>query len=486
MMELKQATLEHAQSIAQLEALCFPEDEAASLETITLRLTVASKFFKMIVDNENQLIGFINGTCIEGEEIHHDSMTSHVTTGKTLVIHSVSIHPSKRRQGLARKMLRLYVQELLHATELNCVLLLSKSDLLQLYLNCGFVVRKQSDVVHGKDIWFELGISLFEARRIDQHTIDGFTKTPFQGNPAGVVYLEPYHSQAHCSSEWMQNVAKENNYAETAFVSKSRGLDDDQASNLYEYDIRWFTPTKEIALCGHATLAACHYLLTTAKVPPGQTITFRTFLGAGSLTAMSASDGSGMIELDFPSSYPKQIDAAPHLPALCAAFPLLTQDDIMFAGWTEQGDLFLEITPECMHRLLHADIIHARLKEIGGRGVSISCIGAMKHGPPGNAADPSSPVSNNSYDFVSRFFVPNFGVDEDPVTGSAHCALAPYYQSRLFGNPDGNSERRRDNSEHVMVGYQASKRGGEVTVRCAGDRVKLSGFCVTTVKSKLQ
>jgi len=254
--------------------------------------------------------------------------------------------------------------------------------------------------------------------------VDAFTDRPFSGNPAAVCLLpEPQ------SDTWMQAVAAEMNLSETAFlVPENDG-----------YRLRWFTPKVEVDLCGHATLASAHVLWTVGRVPLDKTVNFHT--KSGLLTAVRRGE---LIELDFPLDPPSVTSPPPDLlPALGAA--------VEYVG-KGKFDVLVEVASEDVVRSLTPDF--ARLGQIEVRGVIVT-------------ARSSSP----DYDFVSRFFAPWAGINEDPVTGSAHCCLAPYWQTRI-----GKSE---------MAAFQASARGGVVRVRIQGNRVVLGGQAVTILKGSL-
>lgn len=256
------------------------------------------------------------------------------------------------------------------------------------------------------------------------YQIDAFTAEPFRGNPAAVCILDKVRT-----AEWMQRVAAEMNLSETAFLLRR---DDGFA-------LRWFTPTIEVDLCGHATLASAHALWHHERESDAL---LRFHTKSGELTA--ARDGE-WIELDFPVKPEERSDApAELLESLGVANPV-------YVG-RNKFDYIVEVESEETLRALAPD--HARLRHIPVRGVMVT-----------------SRSANNDYDFVSRFFAPGSGVAEDPVTGSSHCCLAPYWASRL-----GKNE---------MVAYQASARGGVVRVRLEGDRVKLGGRAVTIFSGEL-
>jgi PhzF family phenazine biosynthesis protein len=254
--------------------------------------------------------------------------------------------------------------------------------------------------------------------------VDAFTDRPFAGNPAAICLLDDERD-----ASWMQSVADEMNLSETAFV---RPLDDG-------YSLRWFTPTIEVPLCGHATLASAHVLFSTGSVPPTATIRFHT--QSGVLTAKRSGE---LIELDFPATPPQETSPPPSL------LTALGLESASYVGKTSL-DTYLVVTEPDVLRSLAPDF---RTLATIARGVIITA-----------ASD------DNRFDFLSRFFAPAAGIDEDPVTGSAHCALAPYWSERL--------------SKEKLTGYQASKRGGTVYVQLKGDRVLLAGHAVTIARGKL-
>jgi len=261
---------------------------------------------------------------------------------------------------------------------------------------------------------------------LDLYQVDAFTDRAFSGNPAAVCLLP-----APRPAEWMQSVAREMNLSETAFLVPR---DEPQS-----FDLRWFTPAIEVELCGHATLASAHVLWETGRLAAAETARFHTLSGV--LTAERRED----IELDFPA---KPVEEVAPPAGLLEAFGEVTP---RFVG-KSRFDYLLELETEDLVRRAAPDC--ARLRTLPVRGVIIT------------AAGDSGP-----YDFVSRFFAPGAGVDEDPVTGSAHCTLGPYWSGRL-----GKSSFRA---------FQASARGGELRVEVAGDRVKLGGRAVTVLRGEL-
>ncbi|MBA2288274.1 MAG: PhzF family phenazine biosynthesis protein [Ktedonobacteraceae bacterium] len=260
--------------------------------------------------------------------------------------------------------------------------------------------------------------------------VDSFTNTAFAGNPAGVCILE-----APRDERWMQNVAREMNLAETAFLLR-------QADG---FDLRWFTPVVEVDLCGHATLASAHVLWEEDHLPAGEQARFHT--RSGLLTAERQGE---WITMNFPATLPEQADPPSGLVETLGLDPR----SIQYTG-KSRFDYLVEVDSEETVRAIQPNF--TRLATIEARGVIVTARAVTQ--------------GEQEYDFVSRFFAPLVGVNEDPVTGSAHCCLSPFWSQKL-----GRNE---------LVGYQASTRGGIVRVRLAGDRVYLSGQAVTVLRGEL-
>jgi PhzF family phenazine biosynthesis protein len=254
--------------------------------------------------------------------------------------------------------------------------------------------------------------------------VDAFTDRPFAGNPAAVCLLPSPRDAG-----WMQQVAQEMNLAETAFlVRRPDG-----------FDLRWFTPTIEVDLCGHATLASAHVLWEEGHLKTSESARFHTRSGV-----LTASRAGNLIWLDFPAT-PSQPEVGPaDLLQGLGASPL-------YVGRTA-FDYLIELESERAVRSLSPDL--SALARLGTRGVIVT-----------------ARSENGKYDFVSRYFAPAAGIAEDPVTGSAHCGLGPFWGNRL-----GKQE---------LVGYQASQRGGVVRVRLQRDRAHLGGQAVTVLRGEL-
>ncbi len=255
--------------------------------------------------------------------------------------------------------------------------------------------------------------------------VDAFTSAPFGGNPAAVCLLP-----APADAAWMQRVAREMNLSETAFLVRR------EAGG---FDLRWFTPAIEVDLCGHATLASAHVLWEEGHLPPGDPAVFHTRSGR-----LSAELRSGWIEMDFPAEPAEPASVPEGLAAALGAEPT-------YVG-RNRFDYLVEVDTQATVERLTPD--YSRLAEIDTRGVIVT-----------------ARADTQDIDFVSRFFAPRTGIDEDPVTGSAHCCLGPYWQSRLG----------RDR----FTARQVSDRGGLLNVVVRGARVLLSGQAVTVLRGHL-
>lgn len=253
--------------------------------------------------------------------------------------------------------------------------------------------------------------------------IDAFTDTAFGGNPAAVVLLEDA-----ADAGWMQAVAAEMNLSETAFVAPAGD----------RWSLRWFTPTVEVDLCGHATLATAHALWREGRAPAGGTLRFTT--RSGELRAVAEGD---LIALDLPANPPVEGALEPSLLGAVGVLPTRTA--------TAPGDwVVLEVATEAEVRAATPD-----LRRLAEHPMVVL----------------TAPASSAPYDIASRVFGPKYGIDEDPVTGAAHCILAPWWAPRL-----GRDELRA---------AQVSARGGDLRLRLEGDRVRVAGAAVTVVRGEL-
>jgi PhzF family phenazine biosynthesis protein len=259
--------------------------------------------------------------------------------------------------------------------------------------------------------------------------VDSFTAEPFGGNPAGVVVLDAWPQ-----ASWMQSVASETCMPATAFVVRQGD------AGGSSFGLRWFTRVIELALCGHGTLAASRVLWEEGLAPAGEPITFQAQSGA-----LQATRRGEWIELDFPATPPVECEPPAGLAEALGVEPRwVGRSRFDFVAIVDDEAAVRGATPE-----------PGALRRVDARGVILS--------------GPANP--GRGFDFVSRFFAPRVGIDEDSVTGSAHCCLAPYWAARL-----GRDE---------MVGYQASPRGGVMRVRVAGDRVVLGGQTAIVARGEL-
>ena len=256
-------------------------------------------------------------------------------------------------------------------------------------------------------------------------TVDAFTDKVFSGNPAAVCLLEK-----ELDDSLLQNIAAEMNLSETAFVKKT----DDG------FSLRWFTPKSEVELCGHATLASAHVLWQEGILEHDEEAVFQTVL-KGKLTAKKTGD---QIVLNFPVNSPKPSKRNEQLEKILNVNPV-------YFGTTDHHYV-VELNSEDEVKNVKPDFSLLEKQEKYGTIIT-------------------SKSESKDYDFVSRFFAPAKGINEDPVTGSAHCVLTPYWSQKL--------------NKNNMKAYQASERGGYITVTLEGDRVLLGGKAVTVVKGEL-
>lgn len=256
------------------------------------------------------------------------------------------------------------------------------------------------------------------------YQVDAFTDRPFHGNPAAVCVLDEA-----ADPDWMQALASEMNLSETAFLWREED----------GFRLRWFTPAVEVDLCGHATLASAHTLWESGYLLPGETARFQTRSGL-----LTAAQVDGWIELDFPSTPSTPTEAPSALLDALGVVPI-------YVG-KSRFDYLIEVETAADVRDLAPDF--ATLRSLDVRGVMVTSRG-----------------DTEEIDFVSRFFAPGSGIDEDPVTGSAHCCLAPHWASRL--------------GKETFLAHQASARGGTLRIRLAGDRVHLAGQAVTIIRGRV-
>ena len=261
--------------------------------------------------------------------------------------------------------------------------------------------------------------------------VDAFTDQLFGGNPAAVVTLESW-----LNDETLQLIAKENNLAETAFIVPCAS----------DFELRWFTPSSEVALCGHATLATAHVLVTHLGIKSEQ-INFIT-RKSGTLTVSKASDGR--LSMSFPTIAVEQseVDLA------MVADALGVKPTSLFTGYYSHDEFDYMAVLGSRPEVAQLEPCFSHFEKLKSRGVIVT------------ATDDA-----NDCDFVSRYFAPNFGIEEDPVTGSAHCLLAPYWGSVL--------------NKSELIARQISTRGGLLACSLQQDRTILTGSCVDYLQGEM-
>jgi len=289
--------------------------------------------------------------------------------------------------------------------------------------------------------------------------VDAFADAPFSGNPAAVCVLEADHPRRD-EADWMQRVAEEMNLSETAFVEP---IDDAAVAESASsgagsrWKLRWFTPAAEVELCGHATLASAHLLWERGLAPRDEPITFCTRF-SGELICRRADDGR--IAMDFPADAFEEVSDPP--PRLLEAIGV--PREALAAVARGKYDWLVEVdSPRAVLELLPD---FSQLKRFDSRGFTVTAWGRGERAS-GELREHGMPAC----DVVSRFFAPRLRVEEDPVTGSLHCLLGPWWKHRR--------------GVDTIEAYQASKRGGRLSVTTRGDRVELAGHAVTVTRGEL-
>lgn len=504
------------------------------------------------------------------DEFTEKALRHHDSNGRYLAIHSVAVDEKYRKMGVGSAMLKDYWEAMERwnkgivegsrkksSVPMEKIVLMAKKELLAFYVRNGFGVTKVSDIVHGKDEWFELERQFSRGNEKECYLIDAFVdpseKEGRSGNPAGVVLLsgppgldaeEEEKKQKKMSmvnsceslddmnvdetekqnvipargSEYMSAVAKELNQSETAFVwplaaefTQQLQINGTSPSPSLSYAIRYYTRTGvEVDLCGHATLASASVLLAQNATETINSMTFyakNDVLRAELLPPCGPNDASKTrIGMDFPWKNVTPVETGkdavldmisrtffgarataakavsnPEESSVAAKFrqffnpkdPDLAHH-ILFIGTTDgEEDLFLELTEEGFDLLRGINVNHSALCEWSGysRGVIICC----SCGSPSSttATDKPSTTIQQPIDFRSRFFGPKVGIDEDPVTGSAHCSLGPYFGTKL--------------NKTVVVGRQESERGGlvECTLKQEEGRVGIVGTAISTLCGRM-
>ncbi|KAF7007127.1 hypothetical protein CFC21_022090 [Triticum aestivum] len=292
-------------------------------------------------------------------------------------------------------------------------------------------------------------------RAIRYAVVDAFAAEPFKGNPAAVCLLEEEGASAAMDDRWMQSVAAEFNLSETAFLARDSS---GGAGAAPRFHLRWFTPVTEVDLCGHATLASAHFLFTTVLPEHGKLefmtrsgiLTAKKVPAPGSTGVPGEEQGKLFIELDFPMIGFLDCNQMPSIPETLNGAPIVS----VHKSATD-GDLIVELSSgkEVVNILPSIDEIK-----------NLACRGLIVTGPA---------PAGSGYDFFTRFFCPKFGIDEDPVTGSIHCVLAPYWGRKL--------------GKQKLTAFQASPRGGTLYLQLddANQRVQIQGEALTVMDGTL-
>jgi len=481
-----------------MEKEAFSREVAASKNDLRYRQHHAAPFFRCAVleheDEENDedvVIGYITSTrCEPGENDSSD--TAHQHDSSSLMIHSMVVRKEFQRLGVGRHMIKNYMSSLeeFNATAENPiarVIAFVKDNLLTLYLHSGFSVLRPSRQTNGNTTLYlcESTVKIpshlssrhdAEMGSLDCYIVDSFAASPGTGNPAAVV-LMPKETQAEAMAKWMHTVAAEFNLSETAFCWP-RSSSHSTPNNEEHWNIRYFTPTVEVPLCGHATLASAAILYQTLKRSPDYKIIFHA--SEDDLTMERAEPGEETttafrtrISMEFPVKPPQDVvnsdDKLTVRMMLESAFAC--ELDPLYVGLSDIGDILIELRPASFHDIGYEKINFKALMEWHGyyRGVIICCLNDAVVEPI-----ESEDVESNDEpraDFLSRFFGPKAGINEDPVTGSAHCVLAPYFCKKL--------------DKTTVIGKQTSERGGFVECLLKDESVLITGTAFTTVTGKL-
>ncbi|OQR92537.1 hypothetical protein ACHHYP_03520 [Achlya hypogyna] len=423
-----------------LEIAAYPPHKAASLASIERRLNIAGTYF-FGAYADAMLIGFVNGTLATSDELTEEALNSHDALGRYLNIHSIVVDAAYRRRGLAKRLLRAYIGRVVDEAHVVRIAMISDPPLVKFYVGCGFRVTRQSPIAHGDEAGLELTFDC--ARPIPVVQVDAFATKAYEGNPAAIVILTSAQFHRPDADVWMQRVALECNLSETAFVAPR----DDG------FSLRWFTPTTEVPLCGHATLAAAHVLFEDGHCSTDKSLHFHTKSGILSVQAVPLEHGQQAIRMSLPS-LPRHAhdDSWRQLvaPQLAAAVGVAVEDIVAIDHFGPS--ILCHLQPQAY------EAVQADFALLATLPVIVTC---------------QAPIASG-YHFFSRFFAVPSGVNEDPVTGSAHCALAPYWHAFLPSRP--RSFRAR----------QTSQRGGDLDVHLdESGRVFLTGRAVTTLRGSL-
>jgi len=505
----------------------------ATKNELQYRQHYAAPYFRCAVykdeqdeNGEDNIIGFITGIRLETSENDDASLgraltniCAHDPNGKVLLIRSVIIGEEYQKRGLGKAMIKDYVETMRQIPRdssskssgrkppiLKIIGLCWGQGLLSFYINCGFTVQKADNFTKKcattekrKQLhpayFFELSLVSFRGggivgRYIEDdgngfkcYIVDSFASSPGTGNPAAVVIL-PEDLNHWVKYKWMQKVAAEFNLAETAFcwpvgsdMTNAEGERVTILKNESHWNIRYFTPTVEMGLCGHATLASAAVLYQTLSaevLPPDTEVVFhasedilRMNLAKDGENKTMSSPRVSRVSMAFPAKPTIEIgtreEKATVRNMLKSAFSIEMKP--LYVGLSDIGDLLVELSPGAFCDIGYDALNYKALIEWDGyyRGIVICCLA-----PESKSYDKEGDFK---IDFLSRFFAPKAGINEDPVTGSAHCSLGPYFSQKL--------------KKDIVVGRQMSMRSGIVKCVVTPDIVTLTGTAITTMTGKL-
>jgi PhzF family phenazine biosynthesis protein len=515
---------DEAASRSQLQ---YRQHHAASFFRCAIKVDIASeeKDEGTIVEKNvdslrgmGEIIGYVTAT--RCHQFTEESMKVHHPNGSLLAIHSVVVDENYRRQGTGLAMLKEYIEtlrkmDMVHG--IKKVVLLSKMEKVPFYIQAGFKVMGESKIVHGDDKWYDCELDLdvrgIAEKNCQYWVIDSFAKVgnPGSGNPAAVVMipnskpgrlpslsvnsLEAYATENHSASmfdpddeenvQWMRSVACEFNLSETAFIwdYTTKDGEDPASDDTCQYNIRFYTCNgTEVDLCGHATLAATSVILEqlSKEGKMDQVIVFKAkkdvLKAKAARTSMQLSAVTRKIVMDFPQKKLEMLKqgTSEYNEVIAILHESLFQDKsiedlekkiVSKIGVDTGGDdLFVEINPESFAQLpiKIQDSCISRLMDsrVYKRGVIVCC-----------DVPEAAKVEGERADFYSRFFGPKVGIAEDPVTGSAHCVLGPYYAEKI--------------QKESVIGNQMSPRGGIVECEVIEDIVRIKGIAVTSMNGTL-
>ncbi|KAL3914801.1 MAG: hypothetical protein SGILL_005948 [Bacillariaceae sp.] len=483
--------------------------------------------------DEDHIIGFVTGLRLPRIQSDNDliSPCPHDPTGPILAIRSVVIREEYRDRGLGLAMIKQYLLKMQKGNEsspehpISKIALLCYQEFLTFYIDCGFSVLRVAQIgatvkERGADlkqpqqtiyylekqlipspvtVYEKASLSLSQ-RELNCFIVDSFAASPGAGNPAAVVVL-PAGFDVKSKTKWMQLVAAEFNLAETAFCwpkgsrrrsDSNESVGDESISSFSgrkecHWNIRYYTPTVEMPLCGHATLASAAVLYQTLipkLLSPSTAIVFHA--SEDMLTMRLANDDApsarvSKVSMDFPPKPPTELstreEKATVRNMLKSAFSI--DLEALFVGLSDMGDLLVELKLEAFNEIGYDSVNYKAFFEWDGyyRGVVICCKAPTEELPDPEEDEESSEKEDEpeepapQVDFLSRFFCPKAGINEDPVTGSAHCTLGPYFSNKL--------------GKETVVGKQMSERTGIVECHVTLDTVTLTGTAITTMNGRL-